>query len=124
MGATMIPKMISQEQLAARAGALTLDKIVQGAFLRGRGYTYEEIARSLDVRNVNALITAIKAAGIPEIGQPGMREIRIMLSHARYADVSAMTRQAGHEMHTGVQEFLEISAKDRTIRDVLLKARR
>ena len=120
----MLPKMKTQEQLAARSGAVTMDKIAQAAFLKGAGYTYDQIAQSLDIKNVNALVTAIKAAGIDEVAQPGMREIRILLSHARYADALAMTRQAGYELHTGLQRFVEISAKDRTIRDVLIKDKR
>lgn len=106
-----------------RSGVLTADKIVQAAFLRGQGQTHEQIARQLDVRNVNALVTVLKAHGVPEVAHAGMREIRVLLSNARYADAAAMTRQAGYELEAGLSEFLSIAAKDRTIRDTLARAR-
>lgn len=120
----MSQKMKSQDEISARSGSLTADKIVQAAFLRGQGYTHDQISRELDIRNTNALVTVLKAHGIPDVGQAGMREIRVLLSNARYADVAAMTRQAGYQLETGVGEFLAISAKDRTIRSVLEKTRR
>ena len=107
----------------ATAGLLTADKIVHAAFLRGRGLTHQQIAQRLDVRNVNDLCSVLRAHGVPETGRPGMREIRIELSHARYADAAAMTRQAGYELEAGLTEFLTISAKDRTIRETLNRKR-
>lgn len=99
-------------------------KIYWACYMRGRGYTYDQICRHLSIKNQNALVTMLNAYGLPSGSGPGMREIHIELSNARYADVSAMTRQAGYQLETGVQRFLEVSAKDRTIRDVLMKADR
>lgn len=109
----------------ARAGALTADKIVQAAFLRGRGKTHDQVCRELDIRNKPALITVLQAHGVPDnIVPAGMREMRAYVSNARHADISAMIRQAGYEFETGLTELLHMLAKDRAVREMLLKARR
>lgn len=109
----------------ARAGAITADKIVVAAYLRGLGWTHDQIARELDVRNISGLVTALRAHGVPEapVG-PGMREVRAVLSNARHIDLAAMIRQAGYEFQSGLNEFMAIVTKDRMVRDILLKARR
>ncbi|MCA0317485.1 MAG: hypothetical protein LCH88_05375 [Proteobacteria bacterium] len=108
-----------------RAGALTADKIVLAAFLRGRGKTHGQICKELDVRNEAALITVLKAHGVPDHVVPaGMREVRAHVSNARHADIAAMVRQAGYELEAGVGEFLAITAKDRSIRATLTRAKR
>jgi hypothetical protein len=99
-------------------------KIYWACWMRGRGYTHDQICRHLGIKNQNALVTVLRAYDLPDVVRPGVREIRVTLSHARYADLAAMTRQAGYQLETGIQEFLEISAKDRVIRDVLEKLKR
>lgn len=102
-----------------REGLLTFDKVVLAAFLRGQGLTHDEVARKVGIRNKNVLVTMLKAAGLPEVAMPGMREVRVLLSNARYADAAAMTRQAGFDLERGLSEFVSAAARDRTIRDVL-----
>ncbi len=106
-----------------REGLLTFDKVVLAAFLRGQGLTHDEVARKVGIRNKNALVTMLKASGLPEVAMPGMREVRVLLSNARYADAAAMTRQAGYELEAGLSEFIGMAAKDRTIRQALERNR-
>lgn len=105
--------------MTAREGMVTFDLVVRAAFMRGQGMTHDEICRALKVGNKNALITMLASSGVPNVASPGMRQVRLELSNARYADAAAMTRQAGYSLEQGLSEFIGIAAKDRTIRKAL-----
>lgn len=101
--------------MAAREGVVTFDLVVRAAFLRGQGMTHDEVARTLNVKNKNALVTMLTGAGITDVVRPGMREVRCQISNARYLDLKAMISQAGYGFEDGLGQFLTVSAKDRTI---------
>lgn len=109
--------------MAAREGVVTFDLVVRAAFLRGQGMTHDEVCKALQVRNKGVLVTMLAGAGVPEVAKPGMREVRCQISNTRYLDLKAMISQAGYGFEDGLGEFLAVSAKDRTVRRTLERAR-
>lgn len=77
------------------------------------------MCKALRLKNENTVVTMLMAAGVPEPASSGMRMVQIELSHARFADAQAMTRQAGFDLERGLSEFVGIAAEDRTIRKAL-----
>lgn len=109
--------------MAGREGVVTFDLVVRAAFLRGQGKTHDEVCKALGIRNKGVLVTMLTGAGVPDVARPGMREIRCLVSNARYLDLKAMIAQAGYGFEDGLAEFLVVSAKDRTVRKTLARAR-
>ena len=107
-----------------KAGILTGEKITRAAFYRGQGLDWKDVARRVDVKNVNGLMAAVKADGIPDNGvPPGSFEVRCVLSAPRYHDLKAQLQQAGYGLEDGLAEFVGQAAKDRVVGKALARGR-
>lgn len=103
-----------------RAGVLTSDKITKAAFYRGQGLDWKTIARRVDVKNVNALMAAVKADGVPDNGiPPGSFGVMCILSAPRYHDLKSQLDMLGYEINTGLTALAERVALDRTVKKVM-----